>query len=241
MGGTLNDAVENPRYTVGFCGGKEYRYFDLTKIRATHPNAGLNWSNWDNENLRDAINSCGALVDLSGSHLRSVSLNGANLAGANLSNANLCEASLNGADLTMANLSYSVMFQAGLKGAKLLGAQMVKTHLGNADLREADLSWANLQGANLESYLCYFNLWGEKMQGENLRGAKMKGTNLQDAEFTAIWKQLTVEQALGARKLRPDQRDLVYQHNTWLPALTTQISNGLEWVNQRHPEFFYGR
>ena len=130
------------------------------------------WNKWRTANPDD-------YVDLSGSYLGEMYLEGANLIKANLSGANLRKANLRGADLIGADLSMADLIDADLWRANLEEADLHKANLWDANLEEADLHKANLEEANLEEAdLHKANLEEANLNGTNLQGAILKGANL---------------------------------------------------------------
>ena len=101
------------------------------------------------------------VIDLSKSHLQSVSPQHLWLPGAVMIEANLQEANLQEANLQKANLG----------GADLAGADLKDTYLKNTYLQGANLQGAYLQGA----YLQGADLKNTYLQGANLRRAKNLG------------------------------------------------------------------
>jgi hypothetical protein len=136
------------------------------------------WNRWRAGNPSTA-------PDLSGAHLREVSLSRANLARADFRLAYLGRADLAGADLTGANISQASLRRAYLVGAKLEGANLAETDLtyanfAGARLRGANLSRAYLEGANLSDA----DLENAKVCGANLTQAIAVKTNFRRADLT---------------------------------------------------------
>jgi hypothetical protein len=136
------------------------------------------WNRWRKENPS-------VVPDLSGAHLRTVRLSGADLAGANLELTYLGDADLSGADLSRANLSQAYLRSARLPGVMLEHARVVETELSGADLSGGRLAGANLHAARLRGAdLTDTDLQGATLSRADLRQAIAVGTNFRDADLS---------------------------------------------------------
>lgn len=112
------------------------------------------WNQWREENPKVEIDIIGtklAEVYLNGVRLRRAYLIGADLSGVNLSGVNLSGANLSGADLSRANLSGANLSGANLNGANLNGADLSTADALNTDFTRANLTGACIQDWNINS------------------------------------------------------------------------------------------
>lgn len=145
------------------------------ELRALLRSGPVQWNAWRNS-------ARAHVVDLRGTDLSGIALQGANLARCNLHGACLESADLRGADLQHADLVRARLFRADLSDANLRGADMRSAYLARATLDGADLSntslhAANLQGASLRRANLEFCLLIRcDVRGTNLRQAICGGT-----------------------------------------------------------------
>ena len=138
-------------------------------------------------------------IELNGARLQKAVLTGAYLRGARLIEAQFEWANLRGAQLQIARISNAYMQKVSLHNAHMQRADISNTYLQGAILNDALLHGAKLTGARLQeaglngTYLQGAYLMGTEMQmasiaGAHLQGAflhmtKMQGVSLQDTQF----------------------------------------------------------
>jgi hypothetical protein len=142
-------------------------------------------------------------LDLRGTDLRGVLLDGAHLerailVGAHLEDASLQEAHLEAADLRGAFLSNADLVEANLKGANLSEARLESAYLVEAHLEGANLGGAFLAGAYLG---------GAHLEGADLGGAHLDGAYLYQAHFEGA--SLLAARAISTMDTAPDDRERI--------------------------------
>jgi uncharacterized protein YjbI with pentapeptide repeats len=122
-------------------------------------------------------------LELSGTNLQAVLLEGAELTRANLSGADLRRANLEQATLTRADLYKADLGPAHLKGANLNEASLYEVNLSGANLTEASLKDTVLADADLSgATLVRVDFTGANLRGAALWGADISGANLKEAK-----------------------------------------------------------
>lgn len=146
----------------------------------------------------------GAKLDLSRRNLNFINLSGSllprvRLEGAQLMNASLYETQLQGADFQRARLNGARLGFAQLTDASFTGAELIKADFSNANLQgasfsgarsfNADFSDAELQGSNFRHAALYAAVFeGARLQGVDfefaqLHNAYLKGAQLHGSSF----------------------------------------------------------
>lgn len=140
------------------------------------------WNEWRRANP-------GVRPDLSGTHIRTLRLAGADFHEADMHRTLLPGADLSDADLRGADLSGADLMEADLRGARLAGADLHGANLMGADLRGADLA-----GADLEDTVLY-------------------RTGLEDAEGVchSLWLRALMEFAEGLRGVEGEGRGFEFE------------------------------
>jgi uncharacterized protein YjbI with pentapeptide repeats len=137
-------------------------------------------------------------IDLAGTNLVRVNLDGASLSGAGFAHANLAaghlvRTELNGADLRYAYLGRGsakgsvpgAIAGVDLPGADLMESRLVHAIVTDASLIGACLVRADLTGADLaRTNLAGVNLTRAKLRGANLSSAYLDGADLSNADLT---------------------------------------------------------
>ena len=157
----------------------------------------------------------GQIIDLHGTDLREMNLDGvvlknANLSRADLSFANLAKATLENADFSFVKMECTNLREVTATNADFAHAFLYSAILSSADLtavtfQYADLVSADLDHANLKAAVCgrakfgsaklrYANLQQAGFQGADLVDAKLYGAHLEKANLT--------EANLGAASLK---------------------------------------
>jgi uncharacterized protein YjbI with pentapeptide repeats len=125
-------------------------------------------------------------LQLSGAHLESANLQGAQLNSAFLGVARLERATLTGAHLEYAELVGAYLEESDLCLANLENARVWGAHLENTDLMEARLENADLTDAHLEAA----SLWDAHLGNAILKGTRLHGTIWHGCylDHTRIWR-----------------------------------------------------
>lgn len=128
-------------------------------------------------------------INLSGTDLSKIRLNGKILRGADFHNADLSGADLSFSDLREADfhnadLSGALLESANLEGADLHGAILKGAFLGNSILRNSNLSKSDLHGAILvRANLRRADLHGANLHGTDLLMAVLDGASFKEAKY----------------------------------------------------------
>jgi uncharacterized protein YjbI with pentapeptide repeats len=142
-------------------------------------------------------------LDLFGTSLWDMNLDGAHLEGANLSESRLDAtrfrgASLMGSQFKMASLLHANLREANLARANLESASLRWADLEDANLTESQFDAADLENANLRrANLNRAHLVRANLKGARIREANLEGANLGFASFEGVvFESVCVEGAL---------------------------------------------
>lgn len=131
------------------------------------------------------------LIDLSGTLLGDIALNGANLHEARLSNANLQGANLFSVDLSHADLRHAILSEAVLPGADLSHADLEEARFEDTQLIEVNLTGAYLDRTNLSGA----DLWGAQFDATT----KLRDVILSDTTRLGdvVWNNVPLKDRRG--------------------------------------------